>query len=142
MSSKMPKIEDKAFRNLIINDHYTIYDANQKFEAAVEREKAVILGGYKEDEQKIGELQRELQASAPGEEQRAIARQLLGFKDYEAAVRKFNDKVTELGKAEVKGLKKIDREKFMAEIEKQDFDLSIIEGLYPLFELEDTKEKK
>ena len=139
---KMPKIEDKALRNALIDDHYAIYDAGIKHDKAVEREREVILGAYKNDEQKIADLQRELQAALPGEEQREIAKQIIGFKDYDVAARKFNQKVTELGKEEVKGLKKIDREKFMEEIAKQDFDLGMIEGLYPLFELEEEKKEK
>lgn len=138
---KMPKIEDKSLRNDLIKDHYKIYDVGLKYDKAVDREKEVILGSFKDDEQKIDDLRRELQAATPGEEQREIAKQLLGFKAYETAVKKFNDKVDELGKETIKGLVKIDREKFMDEIQKQDFDLSMVEGLYPLFELEEKKEK-
>jgi hypothetical protein len=139
---KMPKIEDKSLRNDLIKDHYAIYDAGLKFDKAIEREKDVLLGAHKDDEQQISDLQREMQAALPGEEQREIAKKLLGFKAYEAAVRNFNEKAKELGKEEIKGLVKIDREKFMAEIEKQDFDLAMIEGLYPLFELEEEKKEK
>lgn len=139
---KMPKVEDKALRNDLINNHYTIYDVGVKFDKAVDREKEIILGAYKDDEQMFSDLQREFQAAAPGEEQREIAKKILGMKAYEAAVRQFNEKVNELGKEEVKGLKRIDREKFMEEIAKQDFDLSMVEGLYPLFNIEEGNKKE
>lgn len=133
---KMPKIEDKSLRNDLINNHYTLFDAGQKFDAAVDREREVILGAYKEDQQKLEEIQRELQASAPGNEQRELLKQANGFGDYYKAVAKFNEKVDEIGNVEVTGLKKIDRDKFMDEIQKQEFDLAMIEGLYPMFVLE------
>lgn len=139
---KMQKIEDKALRNDLINDHYTIFDAGQKFDKKVEREREVNLGAHKDDEQMFSDLQREFQAAAPGEEQREIAKKILGMKAYEAAVRQFNEKVNELGKEEVKGLKRIDREKFMEEIAKQDFDLAMVEGLYPLFNIEEGNKKE
>lgn len=137
---KMPKIEDKALRNDLIKDHYAIFDAGKKHDDAVEREREVILGAFKEDQQALDDIQRQLQGAVPGsDEQRELVRKANSYDAYYKAVRVFNEKLEKIGNEEVKGLKPINREKFMEEIEKQDFDLAMVEGLYPLFELEEVK---
>ena len=134
---KMPKIEDKDLRNVLIENHYVLYDAGMKYDAAIEREKDVLLGAYKEEQQVIEDLQRKLQMSESGsDEQRDIIRELNSHEDYYKAVAKLNEKIIALGKENIDGLKKVDREKFMQELEKQEYDFNIVEGLYPLFVLE------
>lgn len=138
---KMPKIEDKALRNDLIANHFALLDAGKKHDAAVEDKRTVFLAAYKDEEAEVGEIQQKLQITQDPVESRALAEQFLSHKDYRFATRAFTDEVDALGKEEVPGLKKIDREKFMAEIEKQDFKLSWVEALYPLFVLEEKKEK-
>lgn len=133
---KMPKIEDKALRNDLIANHFALLDAGKKHDATVEDKRTVFLAAYKDEETEIGELQQKLQISQDPAEARELSAQILSHKDYRLAARAFNEEVDALGKEEVPGLKKIDREKFMAEIEKQDFKLSWVEALYPLFVLE------
>lgn len=133
---KMPKIEDKELRNTLIADHFALLDAGKKHDAAVEDKRTVFLAAYKDEETEMGELQQKLQISQDPVEARALSEQIFSHKDYRAAARAFNEEVGTLGKEEVPGLKKIDREKFMAEIEKQDFKLAWVEALYPLFVLE------
>ena len=133
---KMPKIEDKALRNDLIANHFALLDAGKKHDAAVEDKRTVFLAAYKDEEAEVGEIQQKLQITQDPVESRALAEQFLSHKDYRFATRAFNDEVDALGKEEVPGLKKIDREKFMAEIEKQDFKLSWVEALYPMFVLE------
>ena len=133
---KMPKIEDKALRNDLIANHFALLDAGKKHDAAVEDKRTVFLAAYKDEEAEMGELQQKLQITQDPVEVRDLSAQIFSHKDYRAAARAFNEEVEALGREEVPGLKKIDREKFMAEIEKQDFKLSWVEALYPLFVLE------
>lgn len=134
---KMPKIEDKALRNDLIANHFALLDAGKKHDASVEDKRTVFLAAYKDEETEMGEIQQKLQISQDPVEVRELSAQILSHKDYRAAARAFNEEVETLGREEVPGLKKIDREKFMAEIEKQDFKLSWVEALYPLFVLTD-----
>lgn len=133
---KMPKIEDKALRNDLIANHFALLDAGRKYDAAVEDRRTVFLSAYKDEEAEVGEIQQKLQITQDPVESRALAEQFLSHKDYRAALRSLNEDVDVIGKEKVSGLKKIDREKFMAEIEKQDFKLAWVEALYPLFVLE------
>ena len=103
----------------------------------MEDKRTVFLAAYKDEETEMGEIQQKLQISQDPVEVRELSAQILSHKDYRAAARAFNEEVETLGREEVPGLKKIDREKFMAEIEKQDFKLSWVEALYPLFVLTD-----
>lgn len=133
---KMPKIEDKALRNRIIDDHFILLAEQKKFEEANNDDQTVRLAGFEEDQQAIKELQDKFNLAENDAERRVINREILTHKDYFKAVEDLNKALNDRAKEEVKGLKKVDREKFMEEIQKQDFDLGMVEALYPLFVLE------
>lgn len=133
---KMPKIEDKALRNLIIEDHFVLLAEQKKFEEANNDDQTVRLAGFEDDQKAIKELQDKFNLAENDAERRDINRKILAYKDYFRAVEDLNKAINDRGKEEFGGLKKVDHEKFMEEIQKQDFDLGIIEALYPLFVLE------
>lgn len=137
---KMPKIEDKALRNLIIEDHFVLLAEQKKFEEANNDDQTVRLAGFEDDQKAIKELQDKFNLAENDAERRDINRKILAYKDYFRAVDDLNKAINDRGKEEFGGLKKVDHEKFMEEIQKQDFDLGIIEALYPLFVLEAPKE--
>lgn len=146
---KMPKIEDKDLRNDLIENHFTLLDAGRKVDAAVADKRTVYTEAFKEDEQKIEELQQKLNETDDREEQRALIKQINSFDARNKAVKQFNEEAAKLYAEEVTGLKPINREKFMEEIKKMDnMKLSWVEALYPLFVLENkepeaaTKKKK
>ena len=131
---KMPKIEDKDLRNDIISNHFVLLDAGKKTDAAIEAKRTVFLEAYKDEEQAVAELQTKINEAASREEQIALTKELREkHADYLQAVKDFNEDVDKMFAEQVDGLKPIAREKFMAEIEKQDFDLAMVEGLYPMF---------
>ena len=132
---KMPKIEDKDLRNELIENHFALLDAGKKLDAAIEAKKTVFLESYKEEENEMSELQNKINAAADREEAREIAKEINAHRDYRAALRLYNEDLERLLKEEIDGLKPIDRVKFMEAIEKQDYKLSWVEALYPLFVL-------
>ena len=137
---KVHKIEDKDLRNVVIDDHFTLLDAGKKTDAAVEDKKKVFLEAYKDEEQSVQDLQTKINEAASREEQIDLAKQLReGHKDYLDAVKVFNDEANKLYNEDVPGLKKIDREKMMEELKKQEIKLAWVEALYPLFVLEEEK---
>lgn len=137
---KINKFEDKQLKNDLIDDHFALLDAGKKVDAAVEAKRTVFLESYKDEEQAVQDLQTKMNEAATREEQIALAKELrekhAGYLD---AVKDFNENVNTLYAEEVAGLKPIDRQKFMEEIGKQDFDLGMVEALYPLFVIETTK---
>lgn len=138
---KMPKIEDKALRNGIINDHFTLLKAWDKYERDAKNLETAYLGSYDEERQKVNELQSKLQTSLDRKEQAELVREINSHDDLIKAIAAHNKALEALGEEEVE-IKGIDRDKFMDEIAKQDFDLGLIEALYPMFIIKEDKPKK
>ena len=138
---KMPKIEDKELRNVLINNHFVLLDAGRKVDASAEDARRVFLEAYKEEQAKIDDLQRKLRTEDDPQEQRAITREIDSHKDYMDAVKALNEKLVKLYDEPVEGLTRIDRARFSEEIQKHDFKMSWFEGFYPMFVLEKAKAK-
>ena len=132
---KINKFEDKEVRNILIDDHFALLDAGKKLDAKIEDMRKVFIESYKDEEQAVQDLQTKINEATVREEQIELSRQLrTEHKDYLGAVKDFNEQVTKLYSEEVE-VKKIDREKLMDELEKQDLRLSWVEALYPLFNI-------
>lgn len=132
---KINKFEDKEIRNTLIDDHFALLDAGKKLDAKIEDMRKVFIESYKDEEQAVQDLQTKINESTVREEQIDLSKQLrTEHKDYLDAVKDFNEQVTKLYSEEVE-VKKIDREKLMDELKKQDLKLSWVEALYPLFNL-------
>lgn len=130
---KINKFEDKEIRNILIDDHFALLDAGKKLDAKIEDMRKVFIESYKDEEQAVQDLQTKINETTVREEQIELSKQLrTEHKDYLDAVKDFNEQVTKLYSEEVE-VKKIDREKLMDELEKQDLKLSWVEALYPLF---------
>lgn len=130
---KINKFEDKEIRNTLIDDHFALLDAGKKLDAKIEDMRKVFIESYKDEEQAVQDLQTKINESTVREEQIDLSKQLrTEHKDYLDAVKDFNEQVTKLYSEEVE-VKKIDREKLMDELKKQDLKLSWVEALYPLF---------
>lgn len=130
---KINKFEDKEIRNILIDDHFALLDAGKKLDAKIEDMRKVFIESYKDEEQAVQDLQTKINEATVREEQIELSKQLrTEHKDYLDAVKDFNEQVTKLYSEEVE-VKKIDREKLMDELEKQDLKLSWVEALYPLF---------
>lgn len=132
---KINKFEDKEIRNTLIDDHFALLDAGKKLDAKVEDMRKVFIESYKDEEQAVQDLQTKINETTVREEQIDLSKQLrTEHKDYLDAVKDFNEQVTKLYSEEVE-VKKIDREKLMDELKKQDLKLSWVEALYPLFNI-------
>jgi len=137
---KMPKIEDKALRNDLIENHFTLLEVGKKTEAKLEDARKVSFSAYESDQAKIEDLQNAYNGAESEEERKRIIREINSFKEYNNAQKEYYKLVETINKEKIDGLRKIDRKKFMEEIQKQDYNLGWIEALYPLFVLENTKE--
>lgn len=138
---KMPKIDDKEFRNLLIENHFVLLEAGRKAETKLDDARKVAFSAFEDEQAKIEDLQREFQG-ATDDERRAINREIASFTNYWKATREYAKLVDDVNHEEVTGLKKVDRTKFMEAIEKQDYSLEWVEALYPLFVIENKTESK
>lgn len=129
---KMPKIEDKELRNGIISDHFKLLGEQKKYEVDIENLRTAHLGAFEDEQREIQELNQELQTELDRVKQVELAKKINSHKEYAKAVVDFSKAVEDLGNEEVE-IKGIPHEKFMEEIQKQDFELGLIEALYPMF---------
>jgi len=139
---KMPAIADKPLRNGIINTHLALLREQRRFEKELADLETAHLGAFKDEREALAKLQREMSAEKDAAKREAIAEKINGFTALYDAWEGYQKAVEELAKqtVEVAG---IPQDAFVAEIQKQDFDLAQIEALYPLFiEANETKTKK
>lgn len=129
---KMPVIEDKPFRNSIITTHLALLKEQRHYEKEAADLEAAMLGAFADDREAIGKLQRELNAEKDVAKKEAIAAKINAYKDLYDAWEAYTRALNKLGAEEV-AVPGIPAEQFIAEIQKQDFDLGQIEALYPLF---------
>ena len=128
---KMPAISDKALRNGIITTHLALLKAQRAYEKEVADLEAAMLGAYADDREAIGKLQREMNAEKDAAKKEAIAAKINAYTELYEAWEAYTRALGKLGAEEV-AVAGIPSEPFIAEIQKQDFDLGQIEAIYPL----------
>lgn len=129
---KLQKIEEKKLRKTIVSNYVALVVAWNAYE---ERRKALEeahLGAYEKQREEVANLQQELQTETDRNKQRELLRQINKNTELFAAVKEFNKDIESLGNEEV-DITGIPQDEFIEEIQKQDFDLGIIEALYPMF---------
>lgn len=128
----LSKIEDKELYDKIIKDHLTLIGVQRKYEEDYDDLYTVFLSAHKADQERVQELQEKIRTEADTKKAFEYAQEINSKDDYQKAVKAFNAKVETLGNEEVE-IDKIDMEKFVEEYKKQDYDMGVIEAIYPLF---------
>lgn len=129
---KMPKIEDKDLRNAIIKDHFALLGESKKYDAAVEDFRTAYLGAYEAELAEVQKLQDSIRTEADPQKQKSIADEINSHKELFDAIHAFEKAVDDLGKETVE-VELIEGEKFIEEYQKQDYDFTVVEALYPMF---------
>lgn len=130
---RMPRIEDAALRRDLIENHYTLLRAGRGAEAYIEDLRELLLGEHQGEMEAVEDLRLALQAAQDPGTRAKLAAEINGHKSYFDALRVFNRQVEDYMGTEIGGLRLIDRRAFQSEIERQDYKLSWVEDLYPLF---------
>lgn len=129
---KIAKLEDKGIRTSVFKVFMKLLGEQKAFEGKFEDMKTVFLSAHKDEQDKVTALQQELNTETDRVKAAEIAKKINSHKDYLEAVKELNDKVEALGNEEVE-IESIDMDKFMEEYQKQDYELSTVEAIYPLF---------
>lgn len=132
---RMPKIEDKALRNGIITDHLTLLREQRKLEADLRDLDTSHYADLEEDREKVADLQERLQlalGTKDHQKARELANEIAEHRDYLAATKACNKAIADLMNEDVT-INGIPQDAFIEEIQKQDYDLGIIEAVYPMF---------
>lgn len=131
---KMPKIEDKDLRNTIIKDHMALLGESRKLEAKIDDLRSAHLGALADEQKVVNDLREELRTAIESHEAARIFKEIQSHKDYLDAEAALIKAINDLYAEEVE-VTPVDSEKFLEEIQKQDYDLGLIEAIYPMFNL-------
>ena len=131
---KMPKIEDKELRNVIIKNHLVLLGAYKQYESDIEDLRIAHLGNYEDELKKVQELQSSLQIETDREKIKSLVEEINSHKDLREAMDGFNKAVNDLGNETVDKITAIPADKFVEEYGKQDYDMGVVEAIFPLFE--------
>lgn len=131
---RMPKIADKEVRNDLIANHFTLFDVVEKFDKQAHKLEAVHLGAFEEDRKKVGQLQAQIQVEKDVTKRNELISSLNGeeFKELNAAWETYAKEMNAYGNEPIKGLKPIDRDKFLAAVADADLEFPQLEALYPM----------
>lgn len=133
MSLRMGKFKNKALRNGIIVDHFTLLAAQREYLSAVEDTRKTILGPYEKDQREMADLNDELQGTTDPQERAAIIRKInTDYKEYIQETHNFAKAMEKLGNEEVT-INGIPKDAFIEEAQEQDIELSLIADLFPMF---------
>ena len=131
---KMPKIEDKTFRNKLISDHLFLLGEQKRLEEKVKDLETAHLGAYEEERTKVADLQQKLQMESDPEKKKALTDEINSHTELYSAIVAYNKAVADLADEEVKLPASIRAEEFIEGMEGQDYDLGLVEAVFPMFE--------
>ena len=133
-SIKLQKVKDTKMRKAIVGTYVELTAAWNEFEATRKAIEEAQLDSYSAEREDIGRLQQELQVETDRSRRKEIVYEINEHKELFAAINDYNSDIKTLGieEIEVSGFSK---DKFLAAIEDQDYDLGILEAVYPLFEI-------
>lgn len=131
---RMPKIEDKDFRNALIGIHVELFKVSKKCDLEIDALRSAILGDYTKEIAEFEGLRAKIQMENDSEKKIELIKEMESHKELIKAIGQFNDSVNEFLSGEVE-IPKISLEKFVEEYQKQDYDCAVVEALSPIFEV-------
>ena len=130
---KIHSIEDKAFRNDLISDHIYLLGQQKAFESDIKDLETVHLGAFEDERREVGELQQKMQMEPDPAKKRELAAQVNAHTELIKAIGEYNKAFYELGQQEVEIPKPIAADAFIKGMEGQDYDLALVEAVFPMF---------
>ena len=130
---KIHSIEDKAFRNDLISDHIFLLGQQKAFESDIKDLETVHLGAFEDERREVGELQQKMQAEKDAAKKQALADEINSHTELIKAFGEYNKAFYELGQQEIEVPKPIAADAFIKGMEGQDYDLSLVEAVFPMF---------
>ena len=131
-SIKLQKVKDTKMRKAIVGTYVDLTAAWHEFESKRKAIEEAQLDAYSDEREEVGRLQQELQVETDRFRRKDLLSEINGHKELFAAVRDYNRDIDTLGNEEVE-ISGISKEKFLAAIEDQEYDLGILEAIHPLY---------
>jgi hypothetical protein len=133
-SIKMPKIESKDFRNELIADHIYLLGQQKKLESDAKDLEIAHLGAYEDERNKVAELQQKFQSEKDADKRKALSDEINSHTELFKAVLGYNKAVEALANEEIALPHLFEANKFVEAMEGQDYDLSLVEAVFPMLE--------
>ena len=133
-SIKLHGEKDADFTKSLIKNHLFLLGENKKLEGEIGDLDTVYLGAYKEDREKVANLQQKLQKETDTEKQKNIIEEIESYGDFLQAFADFNKALGKLLDEEISIPNPLSSEAFISYIKDDVLSLDVIEGLYPLLE--------
>lgn len=130
---KIHSIEDKAFRNDLISDHIFLLGQQKAFESDIKDLETVHLGAFEEERREVAEIQQQMQGEPDPAKQRELAAKVNAHTELIKAIGEYNKAFYELGQQEIEVPKPITADAFIKGMEGQDYDLALVEAVFPMF---------
>lgn len=133
-SIKIPKIEDKDVKTAIIKNHLKLLAEQKKLEGELEDLQKAYLGPYEDQRNAFAELQQKFNAEKDEAERQKLVDQMNSYTELISALNSLNKDQYEKLEEDVE-VELIDMDKFVEEYQNQDYDLTVVEALYPMLKV-------
>ena len=130
---KIHSIEDKSFCNDLISDHIYLLGQQKAFESDTKDLETVHLGAFEEVRREVGELQLRMQEEPDPAKKRELEAKVKAHTELIKAIGEYNKAYYELGQQEIEVPKPIAADAFIKGMEGQDYDLGLVEAVFPMF---------
>jgi len=132
---KLNKLEDRGLSTALFKNFMLLCGKQREYEAERKDLQDLFLEKFKDEQNAVGRLQGDFNLEVDGKKRIELAKEINSHKEYLDAVKSLNEKIESLGNEEVE-VEHIDAEKFGEAYQKQDdFDVSVVEEIYPLFKV-------
>lgn len=129
---KVQRIANKELREALLANELTMLDEQRIYEQKARDLENTYLHGYEKDRALVEELKVLVLQEADRTKREKIKAKIDAHADLFDAVRNLHAALRELGEESIT-LKRIDKAVFMEEMKEQDFELGLIEAVYPMF---------
>ena len=127
------KLENKSNKAAIFKIFLKLVHEQRKYEEEQEDLRTVFLSAHKEEQNTLIKLQSDFQVETDPVKRKAIYEEMNKHEDFRKANEELSEKIEALGKEQIT-VEPLDEEKFCEDYQKQDYDLSVIEAILPLFQ--------
>ena len=125
------KIEDKEFRNQLINIHFDLLDEKEKYEKAVEKLRTVHIVPVQDYIDEVQKLARQYEGESDPEKRIQLRDKINSYTEVDDAQIAFQKALEKLGKEEV-DIRTVSKKKFREEYAKLEYNAEVVENLHPL----------
>lgn len=129
---KVQRIANKELREVLLANELTLLEEQRKYEQKAKDLETTLLGGYEKDRAAVEQLKELVMRESDRSKRDKMKADIDSHADLFDAVRRLHAALRDLGEESIT-LKRIDKAAFMEEMKEQEFELGLIEAVFPMF---------